>query len=308
VISTDHSPSPAGECAPVAIFAYKRHEHLNRLIDSLLANESFPRAALFVFCDGARDERDAAAVAQTRRVVRERLGPRAEIIESAANKGLARSIIHGVTELCRRYGQVIVLEDDLVLHPDCLNFMNAALRQYAQDPRVYHVNAYRYPVPAASAPTFSRLASSWGWATWQRAWAGFEPDASELQRRLRECNLIGALDFQGAFPYHRMLEDQAAGRVDSWAIRWYASILLRGGLAVVPNVAQASNHGLDATGVHCSTTSIYDVSVGTASRDWPADVTEDTLMYQQMQAFFRSTRRTFPRRVVGKLKRMLLVD
>jgi hypothetical protein len=299
------NPSSVSECSPIAVFAYNRPLHVNRLIDSLLSNELFSRSPVFIYCDGPRDLDDQDAVAQTRSVAHQRLGSHAQIVESEDNKGLAQSIIAGVTDLCRRYGRVIVLEDDLVLHPRCLDFLNAALRHYADDAAIYHVNAYRYPLPPASTPNFSRLVSSWGWATWQRAWINFEPDATKLERRIREADLISVMDFEGTFPYYNMLQNQAKGEIDSWAIRWYASTLLRGGFAICPNVSQVSNYGFDNTGVHCGVSSIFNVELGTASEDWPPQVAEDMLTYRQMQAFFRSIRGTFPRRVLRKLKRML---
>ncbi len=301
----DFSHSASSEYAPVAIFAYRRPAHLRRLIGSLFENKAFARSAVFAFCDGARNEVDRAAVAQTRAVVRELLGARAEILESEINKGLASSIIAGVTRLCEHYGRVIVLEDDLVLHPGCLDFMNAALRRYADDARVYHVNAYRYPLPPASAPTFSRLPSSWGWATWARAWSAFEPNAAKLQGLLEERRLIHALDFEGAFPYYQMLKNQVQGKVDSWAIRWYASVLLRGGLSVVPNVAQANNRGFDNSGVHSGVNSSYDVTLGPASQDWPMQIAEDKTTYAQTQAFFRRVSGSLPRRAARRLRLML---
>lgn len=291
--------------APVAIFAHRRPEHLNRLINSLHRNEPFARSPVFIFCDGPRSESERPSVEQTRAVARDRLGDRAEIIESAANKGLARSIIAGVSLLCERFGRVIVLEDDLVLHPGCLGFLNAALDHYEHEPRVYHVNAYRYPLPPQPAPTFSRLASSWGWATWQRAWRDFEPDAAKLSRTLVQRRLVRAFDFQGTFPYHRMLENQVLGKVDSWAIRWYASILLKEGLTVVPNAAQASNLGFDNSGVHCGTTSKFDVALGEASRAWPEQIAEDPVTFREMKAFFRTVNGTLPIRMARKLKQLL---
>jgi len=303
-----HNPYSVSECSPIAVFAYNRPRHLNRLIDSLLSNGLYSRSPVFVFCDGPRDQEDQGAVAQTRSVARQRFASHAQIIESEVNKGLAQSIVAGVTDLCRRYGRVIVLEDDLVLHSSCLDFLNAALRHYADDARIYHVNAYRYPLPPASMPSFSRLVSSWGWATWQRAWVNFEPDAIELERRIRDADLISAMDFEGAFPYYSMLQNQARGKIDSWAIRWYASALLHRGLAICPNVSQVSNYGFDDTGVHCGVSSIYNVDRGTASEDWPTQVSEDVLNYRQTQAFFRSIRGTFPRRVLRKLKLMLLAS
>jgi hypothetical protein len=298
----------ANKLAPVAIFAYRRPLHTRRLIESLMTNNSYADSPIFVFCDGARGEADGDAVAQTRSTVRDLIGSRAEILESDSNKGLARSITAGVTELCNRFGQVIVLEDDLVLHSGCLDFLNASLRHYVDDERVCHVNAYRYPLPASAAPCFSRLTSSWGWATWQRAWADFEPDAVKLRSRIRSAGLRSHLDFGGAFPYFRMLQNQAVGQIDSWAIRWYASSVLLGRLAICPNVSQVNCRGFDNTGVHCGVTSTYEVEVGDASLDWPIEISEDVSNYRQMQTFFRSTKRTYQQRVVSKLRQLLSAD
>lgn len=293
------------DCAPIAVFAYNRPHHLNRLFDCLFANELFSRSPVFVFSDGPRDQENRAAVVATRSVARGRLGSRGQIIASEENKGLAQSIIAGVTDLCNRFGRVIVFEDDLVLHSRCLDFLNAALRHYANDASIQHVNAYRYPLPAASVPYLSRLASSWGWATWQRAWTNCEFDAAKLVHAIRDADLISALDFEGTFPYYRMLRSQARGEIDSWAIRWYASILLRGGLAVCPNASLVSNHGFDNTGVHCGVSSTYEVDLGAASEEWPIALSEDMLAFRQMQAFFQTVQGGFTRRLVGKLKRML---
>lgn len=290
------------------MFAYNRPRHLSRLIDSLFGNELFLHSPVFVFCDGPRNQADLEAVAQTRSVARQRLGSLGQIKESESNNGLAQSIIAGVTELCNSHGRVIVFEDDLVLHSRCLNFVNAALRYYANDPRIYHVNAYRYPLPPAAAPNYSRLISSWGWATWQRAWVDFEPAAARLEQRIRDAGLISYMDFGGTFPYYAMLKSQAQNKIDSWAIRWYASALLGRGLAICPNISQVSNTGFDNSGVHCGVSSSYNVELGTASEDWPAEVSEDMLNYRQMQAFFRSIRGALPTRVLRRLKRVLLAN
>lgn len=302
------SARAVSEPAPIAVFVYRRPQHTGRLIDSLLTNEPFARSPVFVYCDGARTSEERDAVAATRRVVRERLGGHAQIVERDANMGLAPSIVGGVTELSRRYGRVIVLEDDLILHSGCIEFLNAGLERYAADDRVYHVNAYRYPLPQASVCSLLRLPSSWGWATWDRAWRAFEPDAASLQRRIREAKLVAAMDFGGTFPYYAMLQAQAQGRIDSWGIRWYASVLLRHGLAVYPNASQVINGGMDNSGVHCGATRDFDVDLGAASGRWPGETAEDPLVYEQMRVFFRGVRETLPRRVARKLKRMLFAE
>lgn len=294
------------ENAPIAIFAFRRPYHLERLLQSLLKNALMPQSPLFVFCDGPRSTDDGDAVRETRRIARKLVGGQATIQESAENRGLAHSIISGVSQLCDQFGRVIVLEDDLVLHSSCLEFLNAALTRYAQESRVFHVNGYRYPIAASQSPTFLRLTSSWGWATWDRAWKAFEADSCLLAAQLQERELTRDFDFGGTYPYFKMLKNQAAGKIDSWAIRWYASSFLRGGLSLYPSSSLVTNSGLDNSGVHCGVSSQFDVPVAASSMHWPTAVEEDMLTYSRMQVFFRSLKLPLRVRLLERLKRGLV--
>lgn len=289
--------------APIAIFAYRRPTHLERLLQSLSAADLFEDSPVFVFCDGARDRTELEEVEKTRAVARHRLGIRAQLIESHENLGLAQSVIQGVTRLCRQFGRVIVFEDDLIVHPHSLHFLNEALHRFAGDSRVCHINAYRYPLPPAAAPCFSRLPSSWGWATWQRAWVDFVTDADILAQRISDAGLVRQMDFDGSFPYFRMLQNQARGRINSWAIRWYASALLGGALALCPSASQAANLGLDSSGVHCGVSSEYDVELGRSSEAWPREITEDPEHFRQMRQFFRGIRPSLRQRILLRVSR-----
>jgi hypothetical protein len=70
-------------------------------------------------------------------------------------------------------------------------------------------------------------------------------------------------DFEGAFDYTQMLEDQIAGVNDSWAVRWYASAFLNEKLTLYPGRSLVHNIGNDSSGSHSGTTSAYDVSLST---------------------------------------------
>ena len=122
----------SGLPAPIALFAYKRPDHTRRALDALASNPMFLRSELHVVCDAARSPHDAEAVERTRAVVRTCAHPRKTIIEATENQGLARSIVGGVSSLCDRFGRVIVVEDDLLVAPSFLDFMNRALERYEE--------------------------------------------------------------------------------------------------------------------------------------------------------------------------------
>ncbi|MBN2362005.1 MAG: hypothetical protein JXR83_21315 [Deltaproteobacteria bacterium] len=283
-----------GALAPIAFFAYRRPLHARNALRSLQRCLGADASSLFIFCDGARCDDDRAAVAAVRAVVREqRWCRRVEIVERERNLGLAASVVDGVSQLCARYGSAIVVEDDLLLAPHFLVFLNAALGRYRDVERVMHVSAYMFPVRRDLPETFFyRATSCWGWATWQRAWLHFESDSAALLRRLSGHLRRYQFDVRGSAGFFDMLCEQAAGRSDSWAIRWYASVFLRSGLCLHPARAFSKNVGHDGSGIHCCATADYEVDLApTMVSRWPAQVREERAAVRGMAAFYRRVRR-----------------
>ena len=242
--------------APVALFVYNRPAHTRRTLESLSANAEARETELFIYADAAKpgatgEEREN--VRQVRSVIRERAWcGRVTITEMETNRGLAASIIRGVREVLARSGSAIVLEDDLHLASTFLSYMNSALRCYENDQEVMHVSGYMFPVAEELPETFFlRLASSWGWATWRRAFDQFEPDAGKLLAQLRQRDLLDAFNLEGAYDFAAQLEANAAGRLRTWAVQWYATLLLKDGLGLFPRRSLVENFGFDGSGVHC---------------------------------------------------------
>ncbi len=256
--------------APIALFAYKRPDHLRKTVTALRINREAPRTRLYVFSDGARGSEDWPGVEAVRKSIDEIDGfADVKVIARDANLGLARSIIEGVGQVIEGHGRVIVVEDDLVVSPFFLRYMNEALDLYAGDERVASVHGYVYPVQGELPETFFlRGADCWGWGTWARAWRLFEPDGAKLLGELRRRRLTRTFDLDGTYPYTRMLEDQIAGNNDSWAIRWHASAFLADRLTLYPGRTLVQNIGNDASGTHHTKTGAYSGALS----DTPIDV------------------------------------
>lgn len=245
--------------APIALFVHNRPEHTRRVLDALRSNELASESDLIVFSDGPRTADAKVSVEEVRALIRRIDGFRSVTIrESAQNKGLAKSIIDGVTEVCREHGRIIVLEDDLITSPWFLRYMNDALVEYALDERVISVHGYAFPVDEQLPETFFlRGADCWGWATWKRGWDLFEQNGKKLLEELRRRKITREFDLDGAYPYVRMLEDQIAGKKDSWAIRWHASAYLADRLTLYPGTSLVQNIGNDRSGTHSGKTAEF---------------------------------------------------
>jgi hypothetical protein len=195
-------------------------------------------------------------VRQTRLIVRELALPlHAEVIEREENLGLARSIVGGVTELCERFGRVIVLEDDLVVNPIFVDYMLQGLGRYQHNDTVYQISGFMFPVPNTSGNEafFMPLATTWGWATWARAWRCFSWEAAYgAVEQLKDRSLRRLFDLDDSYPYTEMLEGRLKGQNDSWGILWWWAVFAANGNVLYPPQSLVVNTGFDGSGTHCS--------------------------------------------------------
>jgi hypothetical protein len=241
------------DLGPVAIFAFRRPDHLRRCVESLQRCPEFTHSPKFLFVDGPRGDGDRNAVADTRKVAGELFGTNAQYRFSDRNLGLASSIIGGVSELVERYGRVIVIEDDLEVAPAFLAYQNEALNKYCFEEHVLQVCGYMFDVPEfrhRESALFLPLTTTWGWGTWKRAWRHFDGSARGWERLRTDRRLRHRFNLGGTYDYTGMLHAQMAGRANSWGIRWYWSVFQRDGLVVYPPRSLVRNTGFDGSGTH----------------------------------------------------------
>lgn len=249
--------------APIALFTYNRADHTQKAVESLLKNEEAKDTELFIFSDGAKNEKAAEGVKKNREYIHEikkleGIGFKTvTLIEREKNWGLADNLIAGITELTDKYGRVIVVEDDLIVSPYFLKYMNDALEKYKDDERVSSISAFLNPVEGDVPGTFFlRYFACWGWATWKRGWDLLINDDRELLKRLRWKK--NDFNIGGTGPFYGILYCDKVGLNNSWAIRFYASQFLAGKLQLFPGRTMAIQSGMDGTGTHSGISSVYD--------------------------------------------------
>ena len=298
--------------APILLFVYNRPEHVKRTLAALEQNILAKESELFIYSDATRSPQDEASVAEVRKIIRTALPffKQVNIIERETNWGLARSIIDGVTTQINRYERVIVLEDDLIVAPYFLKFMNDALDTYQHEEKVGHIQACDFTQDASLPDTFLiKWTGSWGWATWKRAWKYFNPDGKALLEELQRRKLTYTFDFNGKYGYTRMLRRQTEGKNNSWAIRWNASLFLNDILSLNVGKSLVQNEGFDGSGTNCGGGNLY------ASRLWmnPIQVhriSPATENLQARNAYVRYYARTnsFWAKAIRRIKRTLKGD
>lgn len=297
--------------APIVLFTYNRLKNTRETVSCLLANPEAGASDLIVYSDAPKNEKAAESVQAVRDYLHTVTGFKSvTLVEREVNYGLVRNITSGVTEVIGRYGRVIVLEDDHSVSPYFLKYMNEGLERFAGREDIACIHGYVYPHKDPLPEAFLvKGADCWGWATWERAWKIFDMDAARMYNEIVRQGRGREFDFNGSYPYMKMLKDQAAGTKNSWAICWYASAFLQDMYTVYPGESLVNVNSLSDGGEHdvpSKELMRFSVDLKKTPVDWAQaeTETESPAGRKAFERFFRS-QMSVKQRIIAFIKHML---
>lgn len=242
--------------APIVFFTFSRLEQTIQTVQALLQNPLAQYSDIYIYSDAGRNEQEIAKVQQVRDYLDSITGFKSiSIMKQEKNKGLSNSIIDGITEVVNKYGTVIVIEDDIVVAPNFLDYVNDALKFYKDKKKLWHIAGYQFPINYSLFPNqttvFSRYMSCWGWATWKDRWQYMERNPEQLvqtfsDEEIHEFNCR----VQGAQPFWCQVLGNYEGVMDTWDIFWFSTIFQHKGLCLLPVKTFVKNIGHDVDGEH----------------------------------------------------------
>lgn len=297
--------------SPVIVFAYNRPDHLEKTLTALAENHGAGESDLFVFVDGPKNTDGIALqkqVVETAGSFRSRFRSMTLNV-SQQNKGLAKSVIGGVTGIIRKYGRVIVVEDDSVSAKCFLNFMNEALDYYENDPSIWSVGGYTVPLTLPDGYPHEVLktqrSSSYAWATWHDRWDRIDWSVGDYRRFRRSPALRRGFNRWGE-DRASMLDDQMNGRIDSWAIRFDYAMYKNGMYNIIPAKSLIRTIGRDGSGTHNTGVSAQDDNFRVELADAPDRVRPSSVEVDE--AVRREFIKPFRLSALYRAKRYLLND
>lgn len=269
--------------APVVTFVYARPEHTKRMLESLAKNKLASDSEIWIFSDNAKKESTVSKVKEVRDYIHSIEGnkwfKKLTIIEAEKNQGLAKSVISGVSDIINQYGKAIVVEDDLVLTDNFLEYMNQALEFYEKDERIWSISGYNVPIEIPTDYTFDIYLGyrgcSWGWATWKDRWNMVDWDVKDYLDFKKNNKKRKKLN-RGGVDMAQMLDMQMEGLIDSWAIRWCYEQSKREMYTIYPVKSLVYNGGLDGTGTHSGINDSFSVQICNEKRTFVKEIQLDS--------------------------------
>ncbi len=227
------------------------------MFESLRKNAEAIDSEITVFCDGPKPNaslEEIQKIEDTRNVARAQTWcKQLTVVAAEQNKGLANSVIAGVTAIVEKHGRIIVIEDDVILSPFFLAFMNDTLEVYEKQEQILSIGSWNY-FHKPTLPNdhfFLTMPDTIAWATWARAWKKFEPNSELLIKQLKERGLMKKFNLDGQYDFQRMLQAQADGKISSWAIRWTAVAVLNNTYSLYPSRALSKHTGFGNDATNC---------------------------------------------------------
>lgn len=243
--------------APVVLFVYNRADHLKKTYEALSRCDLAKETDLFIFSDGPKNKQAEVQVAEVRREL-QRIAVSGDfqsvtIREIEENRGLAASIIAGVTEIINQYGEIIVLEDDCVASPHLLTFMNDSLNFYERETSVGAIAGFTpqldYPKHFTGDVFLAYRSCSCAWATWADRWKDVDWNLEHIDDFYRNPQLVKRLNSNGTDRFIRLYR-QTKGNGSSWSVRFGAHLARNNQFTIYPRYSYIENVGCDETGVH----------------------------------------------------------
>ena len=122
------------------------------------------KSYLYIISDGAKNKIEENKIKKVRNYVKKIKGfKKISIVIRKKNYGLSFNIVKGVNSIINKHGKIIVLEDDIKVGKNFLDFLNYCLDKYNKQNKVWHISAWNYNVdlPRSLDAYFIRTMNCW---------------------------------------------------------------------------------------------------------------------------------------------------
>lgn len=234
---------------PILVLAFNRPEHVRKAMGPIC---EYKPDRIFLACDGPRSDKDGEnlLVLDTQKTMKDAVDWPCEVktLFREKNHGCAKAVYEAISWFFEQEEYGIIIEDDVIVGQDFFKLCEDLLPRYANEERVMEISAENHSGRSDinNSYVYSQFFLCWGWATWRRAWRRMDMTMSaaneiSVKYLIKRLGLLRGLMMKRAFVNsYKQIET-----FNSWATRWYLSILAHDGLVICPGVNLSINIGMN---------------------------------------------------------------
>ena len=179
--------------SPILFLIFKRPDTTQEVFNRIREVQP-PR--LYIAADGPRPEKEGEKeMCEATRKIVEQVDWPCEVhhLYRDQNLGCGKGVSSAITWFFEHEEQGIIIEDDILAHPDFFDYCDEMLERYKDDERIQMISGCNYFYDGYLSEYsyyMSVFACIWGWATWRRVWQTYHFNVNdypveEMKRKIR---------------------------------------------------------------------------------------------------------------------------
>jgi glycosyltransferase involved in cell wall biosynthesis len=181
---------------------YNRLQHLQQCIDSLAKCDLADDTIVYISSDAAYTDAHSAQIEAIREYILSiRQFKQVVPVFHNTNKGLVKAIHDSVSIIFKEYDTLIFMEDDNIVAPDFLTYMNAGLLFYKNNPRVITVSGFSQSIffeeerSKINQTYFTHRHCPWGFGIWKDKYLyDHQYSIEDVRKDLKDKNFVARLN------------------------------------------------------------------------------------------------------------------
>ena len=235
---------------PILLIVFNRPDKTKKMLEIL---KILKPKNLFVSADGPRNnnKNDIVLCEEVRQLVNNiNWDCKLKTKFSTENLSLKKNVIQSINWFFNNVDQGIILEDDCLPSLNFFDFCEKLLIKYQHEDKIMQINGCNggldYEDTNNASYFFSKINTTWGWASWKRAWKKFDENFEHYKLNEDKGVILNYYEDPEITNWMKVYFEKSITNVDNiWSTNWAYTILKNDGLCISPLKNLVENIGFD---------------------------------------------------------------
>lgn len=248
--------------SPILFLIFNRPDTTERVFEEIRKAQP---SRLYIAADGARPNRPGEKeLCEKTRAIAQKVDWDCEVktLFRDENLGCGRAVSQAITWFFDNEPEGIILEDDILPHPDFFPYCDELLERYRNNEKVQLItgrNNFFNGYQSDYSYYMSSYFHIWGWASWRRVWNSYEFDAARLSKEIFMRKIESRLPRKGVSYWSAIFDMMSNHRCDTWDYQLYFNQILNDRYTIIPYSNLTQNVGFGENATHTAKTDVRQI-------------------------------------------------